>query len=164
MDFQKHNITNLHEAIGCEGFDYLLPLKQSLSSLNISLNNFRHLIDKIKESGMYEYIIVDTSSEFTTDKSMLMGYCDKVIILTAQNESSDLKLNSLKYNIDSSNENKFITICNKYREEEENYLTKDEVITGCNINEYIEFIDNIKITPSILAKKKSFSKLAYMLS
>ena len=157
-------MTYLNDAIGCYGFDYLLPFKQSLSSLNITLNNFKYLIEKIKESGLYEYIIVDTSNELTADKSMLMGYCDKVIILTTQDESSALKLNSLKYNIDCSNENKFITICNKYKENEDNYLIKEEVITGCNINEYIEFIYDTKITASMLSKKKAFSKLAYMLS
>ncbi|WP_291630878.1 AAA family ATPase [Clostridium sp.] len=171
LGFEKYISNNdenimayLNEAIGCNGFDYLLPFKQSLSALNISLNNFKYLIEKIKESGLYEYIIVDTSNELTSEKSMLMGYCDKVIILTTQDESSVVKLNSLKYNIDCSNENKFITICNKYKEDKENYLIKDEIITGCNVSEYIEFISDTKITPSILAKKKSFSKLAYMIS
>lgn len=164
VNADENILTHLNKALGNEGFDYLLPFKQSLSSLNLGLNEFRFLIDKIKKSGMYDYIIVDTSNEFTNEKSMLMGYCDKVIILTTQSKIDAVNINALKYNIDSSNQNKFIFICNKYKETEENYLIKDDFVKGCNISEYIGYIDTEIKSLNNITNNRAFSKLAYMLS
>lgn len=155
-------LSYLEKAIGKKPFDYLLPFKQPVSSLNIGINEFKFLIEKLKESGKYDYIIVDTSSEFNSDKSMLMGYCHKVIILTQQSKVDAIKLNYLKTNIDCSNSNKFIFICNKYLETKENYLIKDEYISNCNISEYIDYFQQEDITTGFLAKNRCFSKLTYM--
>lgn len=169
--FENYMINNDQNILGYlsnvvrnQGFDYILPFKQSLSSLNLGIEEFSFLIDKIKERKIYDFIIVDTSSEFTNEKSKFMGLSDKVIIITTQSKADALNLNLLNYNIDSSNQNKFIFICNKYIESKENYLINEEYLKSCNISEYIGFLDDELIDLSTLVTNRSFSKLAYIVS
>lgn len=151
----------LDESIYNKPFDYVLPFKQSLSSLNIRFDEIKFLIEKLKETRKYQYIIVDTSNEFNKEKTMLMAYCNKVLILSEQNKSGAIKLNRLKSNIDCSDSSKFIFVCNKYKEEE-NYLIKDEFIRNCNITEYINFFNEDDINIENLSRSTCFNKLTYM--
>ncbi|WP_035291662.1 AAA family ATPase [Clostridium sp. KNHs214] len=155
-------LNHLDDAMGKKPFDYLLPFKQPVSSLNIGMKEFGFFIEKLKDSGKYDYIIVDTSNEFNSEKSMLMGYCHKVIILTKQSKVDAIKLNNLRVNIDCSNPNKFIFICNKYVDTKENYLIKDDYISNCNISEYIDCFREENITIDFLAKNRCFNKIIYM--
>ncbi|VYT85830.1 AAA family ATPase [Clostridium tertium] len=155
-------IEHLDEGVRSEIIDYLLPFRQALSSININMKDYSFMIKKIKESGKYDYIIVDTSSEFTNEKSILMSYCDKVAIITGQSKADAIKLSSLQYNIDSSNTNKFIFICNKYKEDKKNYLIDDDFIKGCTISEYIEEFKEENIDLSFLASCKKINKLAFI--
>ncbi len=157
-------LSYLDESIVNETFDYLLPFRQALSSLNIKIPEYKFLIDKIKTSGKYDYIIVDTSSEFTTEKSMLMSSCNKVIIVTKQGKIECSKLNSLLFNIDCSDENKFVFICNMYLEDKENYLIKGDLLNKCNIVEYINYVNEENLDINVLSKNTNFNKIAYVVS
>lgn len=152
----------LQKEIRTEIFDYVLPLKEVASSLNITMKNYKYLIEKIKEIKIYDYIVVDASSEFNDDKSMLMSLCDKVIIITKQNKESCEKLERLFYNIDCSDTEKFIFICNCYRRDKTNEIINNEDINKFVINEYIKEIDIDNITLEELAENDYFQKLAYM--
>jgi cellulose biosynthesis protein BcsQ len=160
----EHIVDYLQSAIGNEMFDYILPFRQATSSYNIRMEDYRYLIEKVKASGRYDYIVVDTSTDFTAEKTMLMSFCDRVIVLTAQDEVSVTKLEFLLNNIDCSDSNKFLFICNKYNGEKNNCLIKDSLINRCSIGEYIENFDfngeNFNI--NFLAGNKHFQKLAYM--
>ncbi|MDS0524365.1 AAA family ATPase [Clostridium sp. SHJSY1] len=157
-------LDTLSDVVDNNSFDYLLPFRQSLSSLNVNLTDYKFLIDKIKETRIYDYIIVDSSTELTAEKSMLMNYSDKVMIVTGQRREDRLKLNSLFFNVDCSDESKYIFICNKYIENKENYLIKDEILNRCNITEYIEEFEEDKVNLQFLARNVHFNKLAYMLT
>lgn len=170
-DFEKQLISHdnqilnsLQSSLGKEVFDYILPFKQATCSLNIQIEDYRYLIEKIKSSSLYDYVIVDTSTDFNSEKTMLMSYCDKVILVTAQDEVSIAKLESLLNNIDCSDNNKFIFVCNKYDETKINYLLKDDLINKCPINEYINKFDKEKANVDVefLASNEHFQKLAYM--
>jgi cellulose biosynthesis protein BcsQ len=161
---EENILDSLDSVIDNNIFDYLLPFRQALSSINIKLSDYQFLIDKIKSSGKYDYIIVDTSTDLTAEKSMLMSKCDKVILLAGQGKEETIKLNSLLFNIDCSNESKFLFICNKYLQNKENHLIKDEFLNKCNIVEYIEYFNEENITVQFLANNVHFSKLAYMIS
>ncbi len=156
-------LSKLRGAIGNNKFDYIKPFRQSLTSLNISLDDYIFLIDKIKESKIYDYIVVDTSNELTKEKSMFMGYSDKVIIITTQKEVDIIKLNALNYSIDTSNKSKFLYICNKYRDDKENYIIKDGFNSNLNISEYISEIDEELLDVNRLAKNTTLNKLTYMI-
>jgi len=170
--FEKHMIQRneniidyLPGAVGIDLFEYLLPFKRSTSSLNISMEHYKYLIEAVKASGQYDYIVVDSSSDFTSEKTMMMSYCDKVMIITGQDPVSVFKLDSLLNNIDCSDNNKFMFVCNKYSEKSTDWLIKNNLTNSRKISEYIECFEmnyaNFNI--EFLAANKHFQKLAYML-
>ena len=55
------NSEELKGAIRKECFDYLLPLGQATNSYNIKLDDYRYLLESLRKSGDYDYIVVDTS-------------------------------------------------------------------------------------------------------
>jgi cellulose biosynthesis protein BcsQ len=166
MISREENIMDYFQgALGFELFSYLLPFKQSTASLNISIDDYKYLIEYIKATGEYDYIVVETSVDFTSEKTMMMSSCDKVIIVTGQDIVSVAKLDCLFNNIDCSDTNKFIFVCNKYYTERFNGLLDVNLIKKCSISEYIEWldIDYSKFNVEFLAINKNFQKLAYML-
>ena len=68
-------------------------------------------------------------------------------------------------NIDCSDRNKFMFICNKYMDSEVNYLIKNPATNNLTISEYISnfnFVNN-DLSVEFLANDKQFKKLAYMI-
>jgi cellulose biosynthesis protein BcsQ len=162
---QENIVSLLGGAIGSELFDYLKPFRQSISSLNISMEHYKYLIDALKTAGSYDYIVVDTSADFTSEKTMLMSFADKTIIITGQDAVSAAKLDCLLSNIDCSDSSKFIFVCNKYSRQATNCLIAGSITNKCFISEYIECFD-LKHSGSdieFLAANKHLQKLAYML-
>lgn len=169
--FEKHLIYHEEEimehfkdSIHNEGFDYLLPFKQSTCSFNIKMEDYIYLIDKIKSSKIYDFIVIDTTSDLTIDKTSMMNYSNKVITITRQDQVSKAKLERFLFNIDCSDRDKFIFICNKYDSGKTNHLIKEELINKCMISEYIsEFkFDDTNFNLDFLASDSHFKKLAYM--
>ena len=171
-NFEKHlhnhseNIVEvLKGAIRKECFDYLLPFRQATNSYNIKLDDYRYLLESLRKSGDYDYIVVDTSCELSNSKTKLMSFCHKVIVVTMQNKVSTAKLERLINNIDCSDRNKFMFICNKYMDSEVNYLIKNPATNNLTIGEYISnfnFVNN-DLSVEFLANDKQFKKLAYMI-
>lgn len=154
----------LPSSIGKGPFEYFLPLKQTPSSLNLVLDDYLFLINKIKESKKYDFIVVDSSTELNREKAKLMSASDKVIIVTAQDKISVGKLECLLNNIDCSDNGKFIFICNKYYSGNSNYLIGDGIINKCTVNEYIDYMELNRNDFNIetLGNNNGFQKLAYM--
>ncbi len=154
-----------NNSIGRNVFDYLLPFRQATSSYNIQMDDYRYLIEELKASKEYDFIVLDTSSELTNDKTKMMSYSNKVITVTMQNEETTTKLESLLVNIDCSNKNKFIFVCNNYIDDEVNHLIRNNFTNKITISEYIPKVTSNSNTLNIefLAGNKQFQKIAYML-
>lgn len=149
--------------IRSEMFDYIPQFARSLSSLNIKLSNLTYLIDCIKASKNYDFIIVDTMSDFTEDVSKMMSYADNIITVLAQDRASTYKLERLLQNIDCSDNSKFLFVCNKYRPGEVNLLVGEPLINSCHINEYVNLEDAAScLTIESLSNMKGFQKLAFL--
>lgn len=131
-------INKIEFAIGNNGFDYLLPFKQSISSLGIGENSLNYLIQVIKNSKKYDYIIVDSSSEFTLDKCRLMNDSVKTIITIGQDLISVNKFKSLTNNMDCSDKSKFIFVLNKFNKNKKNELTNHSELLKYNISAYVD--------------------------
>ena len=161
---KKENIADcLQGAVGLEKFNYILPFRYSASSLNIDMKEYKHLVEAVKQTEMYDFIVLDTSSDFTAEKTLMMSFCDKVVIVAAQDKVSCLKLECFLGNIDCSDKNKFVFICNKYLSDKENWLIKGNLTGRCLMSEYIDEFepepDDINI--EYLSTNKQFQKLAY---
>ena len=146
-----------------ETFDYIPPFRQALSSLNIKMSNYLNLIEQIKEAGIYDFIVVDTSSDLTEEKSKLMGLSNNIIMVAGQEIADACKLESLLFNIDCSDTDKFIFVCNKYQKDKKNMLVNDNFINKCKISEYIGYFEDFSsLSIDLLAANASFQKIAFM--
>ncbi|PKM65402.1 MAG: hypothetical protein CVU95_15850 [Firmicutes bacterium HGW-Firmicutes-2] len=162
---RPENIMRIFQgAVGKELFNYVLPFKQATSALNIVAEDYTYLLDSIKASGQFEYIVMDSTVDFTVEKSMMMRHCDKVLIATMQDEISVMKLEPLINNIDCSNQNKFVFVCNKYKENEKNYLIEEKIASKCVMNAYIHDFQEEPDQHNIdfLANNAYLQKLAYI--
>lgn len=130
--------------IQTEVFDYIPPFRMALSSLNITMNEYIHMIQSVKETNEYDYIIVDTVSDFFGGISKLMSVADKVLVVTGQDDYSVYKLERLLNNIDTSDKNKFCFVCNKYDSDSTNFLVSNKYENVCRVNEYIDFDQKIQ--------------------
>lgn len=145
-----------------DGFSILPQFMSSLSSLSITGSDYLHLIEKIKAAGDYDYILIDSGSEFTEHTSKLMGKADYKLILTGQDQISAYKLSCLLHNIDCSDTNRYVFACNKYRSDLENVLVSPEYLQKCRIKEYVEYEPEIDyMDKSQIAGIKSIQALAF---
>ena len=146
-----------------EIFSYIPPFSSSLSSLNVDFAIYKNLIMQIKQSQDYDFIIVDVSSEFTDDKAELISLAEKVIVLTQQDNYSVMKTEALLNNINCSDEEKFIFVCNKYNKTVFNAIVSSNYVHRVKVSEYISFQDGID-SQSIekMTQNDDFSRLTYM--
>lgn len=158
-----HDITSgMENAIGYELFDYLLPFPQSTSSLGVGIDEFRWLADSLKKEKKYDFIIIDSSCEFTSEKTSMMSYCDKTVLLAGQSSADASKFKILLNNINIADADRFVIVCNRYDPMKTNWLL--QVMDKLSIDEYIPVADFDASIPDaeILSLIPSFQKLAYM--
>jgi|LSQX01.2.fsa_nt_gb cellulose biosynthesis protein BcsQ len=145
-------------------FDYLPPFSKALSALSIRQEHYFNLAATIKEANDYDFIIIDMPGDFTQDTTRFMGFANNTIIVAGQDMASVCKLECLLNNIDCSDRNRFLFICNKYISENENLLVGEKMIKKCRINEYVEFMkEEDIITIENLISIKSLQKVAMLL-
>lgn len=143
-------------------FSVLPPFVRALSSLNITGADYLYLIEKIKNSKDYDYIVVDSSSEFTEHTSKLMGSVNYTLLITGQDRCSVHKLSCLLENIDCSDSNRFLFVCNKYRSDSENTLVNADYLQKFRIKEYITYEEEIDFMDiNQISGIKSIQGLAY---
>ena len=70
------------------------------------------MIKNIKLSGEYNYIFIDTSSNFSKDIDKFINEVDKVIVMTNQYRSSCYKLGVFMSSINNVGMDKLLLICN----------------------------------------------------
>ena len=147
-----------------EHFDYLPPFGVSLSSLGIGFGVYKNIVESVKRTNEYDYIVVDTDSVFDDDKAELISISDKVFIICEQTKKSLCATNMLLKNISFSDKEKFIFLCNKYDENSKNHLVSSGEKANFAVNEYIKAIKDIdsKSLEQICAEPE-MQKAAYMI-
>jgi cellulose biosynthesis protein BcsQ len=155
---------NIRHYVRSEKFDYIPPFCVSLSSLNINFAVYKVLIDAIKKTKEYDYILVDIDSALSAEKIDLFSAADRVVILLNQDHYSIFKTDILMNSISVSDKEKNIFVCNKYRSDSENAILSESSAERFIVSEYIEHIDDMdSITIGGLANIKGFQKLAFLL-
>lgn len=141
-EISEYSYGEIKPAIIGREFDYLAPFRQAMSVLNISETNMVELVEEIKKTKEYDYIIVDTSADFNRATPKIMGIADKVIIVTEQDNVACKKIDRMLLNIDISDDSKFAVICNKYSEKKDSGFAGEKCMTSCHINYYIDYIQD----------------------
>lgn len=149
--------------VSCKGlFDLLPPYGQALPSLHLTPRCLIETIRKFARSGEYDYVVVDSASDFSQDTIKLMEAAGKVVLLAGQEAYATATLHCLLQNIDCSDGNKFLFVCSKYRQGP-NALPDDPLVSRHGIQEYIPFDPAFEqMDPAALGSNGCFQKLALL--
>ncbi len=116
--------------IGNEEFDYIRPIAGSTLSYGIKNEDYVFLIRTFMQTGSYDYIVLDTSSELNQCNMDIMGLADRVVTIVQQDAMSIWKTDGFLDNIDYSDQEKFLFVCNRYRESKRNFFLESEYLGG----------------------------------
>lgn len=147
-----------------EGFSYLPPFRVPLLALGLQYSVYERIARCARDSGEYDYIVVDTDSTFDEDKARLMDVADKVVIVTRQTANAVYATNLLAANINGLNSDKYLFVCNDYNRNQENALVAPAQSLKFVPNEYIVHkhqYDHLKCAD--LAKDSDLQKTAVLI-
>ena len=109
-DVLKNEIRN-------EGFNYIPAFKAGLILLGIEEDIYCKLITEAKKDNKYDYIVVDVDDNLTNNNVEILQMSEKVMIVAKQSVYSMLATNILNANMDFSNREKYIFVCNDCRKD-----------------------------------------------
>ncbi|MCI6359152.1 MAG: AAA family ATPase [Clostridiales bacterium] len=145
-----------------EQFSYLPPFPVALNSAGLEPKHLLEFIRAARESGDYDYVVVDTDSVFDAFKISLFSLADRVILVTEQDAYSVFRTRQYLSNFNYKDSDKYLFICNRYVISEENALLGASQFFS--ISEYVESRTETITKCKDLTELDGFQKLAYMLS
>ncbi len=137
---------------------YLLPLEYSLLSNGIQDMNYYSLIQTVKSQMTYDYIIVDTSSEFNEFKARMIASANHSVITVLQDRQGAEKIEALFRNINVSDKKRYTFVCNKFD------INKDNFLTDTSVWSLIQHKIPIEESPEEESAGKYYVEIAYGLS
>lgn len=152
-----HLYMELRDYLRNEIFCYLPPLYASPSALGFPPDIYKRLIEDVRMSREFDYIIVDMETGFREEKAELFADADRVMVVLQQDMFSVKKAENLMRNLEMKDNEKFVFICNRFRKEKKNYFVGSKLQEGISISEYIGEL-MLEETDSIL-KLEQFGEL-----
>lgn len=122
---------------GNDGFDYLKPFEKYSLSYQISDDSYLFLLEQLKAQKRYDVIVLEISRELTREKLELIEQSDKIVVICMQTEDSAYKLERFLSNMNWQ-EDQWVFVCNRYKKEEENYLSNQVSLGMYTITEYVD--------------------------
>lgn len=160
----KNNYQLIKEYIKNEGFNYIPLFRSSLMSLGIDYSIYENIILSASKSKDYDFIVIDADNVFDENKSRLIEMSDKVILVTNQSKKSVFSLNTFLENIDVTNSDKYLFVCNNFKECEENYLLSKMHNAHFKINEYVKHITEYdQLNVNKLSNDIDIQKITYLI-
>lgn len=161
MDGVYHEIKHI---IRQEGFSYIPPFKAALMALELDYTVFEKLAVEAKQSGNYDYVIIDADTVLDEYKTRLIDISDKVFIITRQDEMSVYSTSMTVKNISGINREKFILLCNDFDTEKVNALLSLGKSLNFPVSEYIEHIESDRcLSLDELVKNGDIRKVAFLI-
>ncbi|MDY3747032.1 MAG: AAA family ATPase [Lachnospiraceae bacterium] len=147
-----------------EIFAYLPPFKASLMALNLSYDIFEKIAVSAKKTNDYDYIVIDADTAFDEEKARLLNIADRIVIVTEQTKASVFATNMLVSNINGTNSDKYIFICNNFDKYDDNALIAPNVKKRFTVNDYIERFRNYdQMNCEDFAKEKGIQKMTFLI-
>jgi len=163
-DANEKIYSDIKHVIRKELFSYIPPFKASLMSLGLKYSVFEKLITSAKNSGDYDYIVVDADITFDEYKAKLFDIADKVMVVVNQTIASVLATNIFVSNINGAGTDKYVFICNDFERDNDNALILPELALKFSVSEYIEHIRFCeKMKPDDLSKESSIQKITFLI-
>lgn len=148
-----------------EGFSYLPPFRTSLLSLGLPYLVYQTIIESARQSGDYDFIIVDADTVFDEDNAALMSMADKVILVCEQSRASVCATNELVSNINGIRDDKYIFVCNKFDKDVSNAMVSDDQNIDYSVSGYIEKIHHPeRLTAADIGNIPGIQKVALLLT
>lgn len=149
--------------IRTEVMDYLSPFGAIISALNLEYSIYNKIIDSVRKEKEYDFVIVDTDTVFDMDKAEMFTKADRIVLVGNQTKQSEYAIKVLERNIDCSNNEKYVYVCNCYEGtgEGEDLLTIQNDSGMCVNVGKIKGMD--KLTLESLAEQKDIQKLALLI-
>lgn len=137
---QNDIYADIKHVIRKEIFSYLPAFKASLLSIGIDYSVYRDIIQSSKQSGDYDYIVVDAESTFDEQLTELLDLSNKVIVVTTQAMQSVFNTNLFVSNVNGVNSDKYVFVCNDFDDHSDNALIRPELNNRFIVENYIEHI------------------------
>lgn len=164
-DLNNSIYDSIRPLIRKEGYYYIPPFKADIMSVGLDYSIYEKLAEDAKASNEYDYVIVDAVNTFDEVNARLMKDADKVIIVTKQNPQAAFATKRLISNINGISSDKYILVCNDFKQTSENALLQTEFTSKFAVNEYIEHISDCdSMTISEIAKLSAFQKIALLIT
>lgn len=155
---------DIKHVIRKELFSYIPAFKSSLMSLGLPYSVFEIIALSAKKAHEYDYIIIDSDTTFDEDKAKLINIADKVIFVTNQTNGAVYATNTLVSNINGTDSEKYIFVCNNLKKNEENALISPNIKMKFTVSDYIEHLQHYDcMSYEEIAKKGDFQRITFNL-
>lgn len=152
-------IISLKEMVRNELCDYLPPFNNPLPSIPLGAEDYIHLINAIRSTKAYEFIVLDCGSEFTKDVSTLMGVADKVVLVYDHEKRTAHKIDCLLNSINYADREKYVFLHNRYIPESGEYLLDQRFIRMKYTVEKIDYMRQFPTNINDFLACKGFQEL-----
>lgn len=153
---------NVKGYLKAEGFEYVPPFRATLDALNIGMEVYVRLIKRAKESGNYDFVVVDIESGFSSETAELLMLADRLIFVSMQDAFSVKKTEWILNNIEIKDKEKCVFLCNRYRSGEKNYAPESEKIRSFPYYMEVRKFETEKDAIPKLAEIAEMQKVAFM--
>ena len=148
-----------------EGFSYFPPFRTSLLSLGLPYSVYQTIAESARQSGDYDFIIIDADTVFDEDNASLMTMADKVIFVCEQSRASVCATNELVLNINGIRDDKYIFVCNKLDKDSSNAMVSDDQKIDYSVSGYIEKVRHSdRLTAADIGNIPGVQKVALLLT
>lgn len=108
--------------------------------------------------------MIDAECTLDEEKAKLLDIADRVIIVMEQSVNAAAAVNGLISNINGTNSDKYIFVCNKFEKEAYNALISPGVKLKFTVNEYVDkFVVNGIPKCEELSEKDGIKKTAFLI-
>lgn len=159
----ESSYSDIRHVIRKEIFSYLPAFKAALMSVGLQYTVFEQIAKSAKKSKDYDFIVIDAESTFDEDKTKLLDLADKVIVVTEQSVNAVNATNAFIFNINGTNSEKYVFVCNKFKKDEYNALISPDMVMKFTVNEYIDYFNvNGVIQAEELSKQTGIRKVSFL--
>lgn len=155
--------TEIKHTVRTEIFSYLPAFKASLMSVGLKFSVYGQIALSAAKSMDYDFIVIDAESAFDEEKTKFLELADKVIVVTEQSVNAVQAANALISNINGTNSDKYVFVCNKFEKEGYNALISSEMTKKFTVSEYVgKFEVGEGISCEDLSQNNDIRKLSFL--
>ena len=112
--------------------DHIALFSQVLAAVDVKTEDYFQIIESAQSSGEYDYIVVDSESDFSAESIRFMTLADRVLVLLLQDQQSVHKAEKFLRCFDCSDETKYTLCCSKFCINKKSFLKENMIPVAGN--------------------------------